>query len=621
MRAERWFSLALVLPLTASAAGLTVDAVPAHLQLGSQAEAQLVITGPADLSDVVVSVNHGVVVGVKQVAPGRFVAQYRPPGQTFPRVAIAGVTGVSKGKAVQGWTSLPLWGSAEAMLQTLPNASVSLRIAARTYGPLLADGRGLARVAVVVPPGVQSGFYGNKVLDLGLPRVSLSHVVLERSAVRGHQANTVLVHFYSVNPDGTPRLGGAPLARVTHGAITAFKPLAPGVGVAQWTVPVGPPADAELSAWLPLDPSGISTVPLRLLGGPPAKVALGATPDQLLAGSAREARISAEVTDARGNATDGEPVFSSSVGTLERAVPVRDGLWTVVLRVPGGFGAATAAVVRATLAGLNTEARIPLIRGLAHRLEVTPDHLELMGSGAQTAELRAQLLDVDGNPVPGALTVTKGALAELPPTDTATRYLYRPARSLGAGVDSLEITSGGLVVKVPVVLEPAPARVTFGPRAGFASNLGNANALTAALELGFWPSANLGIGLEAGYFFLPRDSTVATGARVLVRAHGAPLLATLGWRGKLASTLAFQASAAGGVVAIHSTLKVQDQQQVVEDGVAPSAKISVSVGYALGRATPFLEAEVRWVGEGGGNNLAGSLFTVGVSAGCRFELF
>ncbi|MBS1151713.1 MAG: hypothetical protein H6Q89_3411, partial [Myxococcaceae bacterium] len=67
-------------------------------------------------------------------------------------------------------------------------------------------------------------------------------------------------------------------------------------------------------------------------------------------------------------------------------------------------------------------------------------------------------------------------------------------------------------------------------------------------------------------------------------------------------------------------LKLLGQQDVVETSVVPSAQLAASVGYPFGGWTPFLEVAVRWLGDARGNNLTGSLFSVGVSAGCRFDL-
>jgi hypothetical protein len=627
MRADRFAAAgALLFSIVATAAGVTVNVVPPHLQLGTDPGAQIVIAGPPDFSAVEVSANHGTIASVKQVSPGHFVAEYRAPGHTFPRVAIVAVVGTSKGARVHGWTTLPLWGSAEAVLQTAPNANVSVRIGERTYGPIRADANGIGKVLVVVPPGVQSGFYGAKVLDLGLPRVALTHLVLEQAAMQADREQTVAARFYSVSEDGKPRSGLSLRGRVTLGKITQFKPEAPGVYAAQWTIPASAPTEAELSAWTPADPNSATTARLRLSGGPPVRIVLAATPDRVIAGAGVDVRLDAKVVDARGYPTAGAITFTPTLGAVGRAERESEGSWTAGLSVPRGFGGASSLIVRAEVAGAApAEVTIALQVGPAQQLVVDPDRLSLVGNGANTVELRAQLLDVDRNPVEGTFeaSVPVGELTPIP-EPSGVRYQYRAPRSLKDDAIELMLSSNGLTARVPIALQAAPSWVTFAPKVGFLSNLGNANAFAAALELGFWLGEHFGLGLEAGYLFVPRDSEVTSGplagSRVLIRAHGVPMLGTVSWRGKLASTLPFQATAAGGVTVISSTLKLQDHQDVREVSVVPSAQLTASVGYALGTWTPFVEAGVRWMGDAQGNNLTGSLFSVGVSAGCRFDL-
>ncbi len=627
-------ALALLTSVAAHGAEVAIKVVPTKLQLGTDPKAQILISGPEDLSELAVTVNHGTIAGLEQAAPGHFTAEYFAPGQTVPRVAIIAVVGTSKSKRVHGWVTLQLWGSAEAVLQTVPNANVSVRIGDRTYGPIRADANGMGRILVVVPPGVQSGFYGTKVLDLGLPQVALSHLVLEHAELQADRGQTLVARFYSVTEDGKPRTGVALRARVTKGTIADFKEEAAGVYSARWKVSPEIPSDAELSVWPRTDPSLITIARLRLLAGPASRVTLTAVPDLLVPGGTREITLTAKVTDARGHPTGPAPTFTATLGTLGRLESLQVGVWTAKLLAPKGFGGATSMAVRAEVpnASAAQNLTIRLQAGVAQMIRVEPERLSLVSDGAQSAALHAQLLDADGNPVEGSLDA-RVAIGELTVGSgdssvgvqtTGTHYQYRPQRSMRGGATEVVVTFQGLSARVPVELRPAPSRVTFGPKVGFLSNLGNANALAAALELGFWFSEHVGVGFEGGYVFVPRDSEVTSGplagTRVFVRAHGVPMLATIGWRGKLGSMLPFHATASGGLVAISSTVKLKDQPAVRELSIVPSAQLTASVGYRLSGWAPFVELGVRWVGDARGNNLTGSLFSVGASVGCRFDL-
>ncbi len=621
-------ALAFFFSVVASAADLTVNVVPAYLQLGSQPEAQVVIAGPEDLDALSLSVNHGSLGPARRVSPGRFVAIYRAPGQTFPRVAIIVAVGTSKGARIQAWTALPLWGSAEAVLQTLPNANVTVRIGDRTYGPLKADSKGVGKVAVVVPPGIRSGFYGPKVLDLGLPRVSLNHLVLDTAEVQSDREQAVTARFYSVTEDGKPRSGLALRARSTSGTLTDFRPETPGVYVATWKVPASAPGEVELSAYAPADANSTTTARLRLVAGPPSRVVIVANPGQLVAGTTHQTRLTARVTDGRGYTSTAPVAFVSSLGVIGPSELDAENHWTVTLLAPRGFGGASSIKVRAEVPGVApAQVEVSVRPGRAQLIQVEPERLRLVSDGSSTVEVHAQLLDAERNVTEGtvAAVVPVGELTVVPENSSpGVQYRYRPARSLQAGATELQFSSNGLSVKVPVELLAAPSRLSFGPKVGFLTNLGNANALATALNLALWLGEHLGLGLEAGYLFVARNSTLTSGplagSRVLLRVHAVPLLGTFSWRGRLSSSVPFQATASGGAVVISSTLKVQDQQDVKETQVVPSAQLTASVGYQFGGWAPFLEAGVRWLGDARGNNLTGSLFSVGVSVGCRFDL-
>lgn len=626
MRASRLgLAVTLLCCGAASASELTVSADPLWIQLGTQPGAQVQIAGPTDLSGLSLSVNHGTIGAPRQTGPGRFVADYRAPGQTFPRVAIIVAAGASKGAPVHGWTPLPLWGSAEAVLQTVPNANVSVRIGDRTYGPIRADAQGIGRVPVVVPPGVQAGFYGTKVLDLGLPRVSLTHLALDPAVLPADREQAVVVRFFAVTQSGRPREGLALQARASRGTLTAFQPQSPGVYSARWTLPITTPGDAELSVWAPADPHSTTAAKLRLVAGPAARLELAADSARILAGT-REVSLSARVTDARGYPAGGVPAFTSTLGVVGRAEPAGDGAWIATLGIPRSFGPQRSLGVRAELEGAPAaQVTLALQPGPAQRLRVEPSQLSVVSDGTSRAELVVELIDAEGNTVEGAVNAA-ASVGELTmaPTREGLRLEYLPPRSLRSSTAELSVSSGTLSARVPVLLAAARSKVTFGVRAGLLTNLGNANAFASALELKVWLGRSMGVGLEAGYLFVHRQSVVGTGAqqgaRVLVRAHAVPVLATVSWRARLGDVLKFRATAAGGVVAISSNLKLQDQQTVSEGSLVPSAQLAAGVGYDLGAAAPFVEVGVRWVGEGRGNNLTGSLFSVSLSAGCRFDL-
>ena len=614
MRAELLAAAAATLwTLVATAADVRLTAEPPQLQLGTQSESVVTIVGPEDLSDVSMTVNHGIVLTVNQVAPGRFAASYRAPAHTYPRVAIIDAVGTSKGARVHGWLTLPLWGSAMAQLQTAPNAVLSVRIGDRTYGPVVADARGVGQVQVVVPPGVESGFYGSKVLDLNLPPVSLTHLAFDHAGLRGDQPREQRVFFYAITGNGTPRAGLALRSRVTHGALSAFQEQAPGVYRAVWSLPASDPKDAEISVWSTSNP--VASQKVRVMGGPPVKVVMAAVPARVTTGPVK---LTARVTDARGFLTETSLAFTASVGTLTGPAIDGDGVWTATLVIPRSFGGASTSVVRASAGEATAQVDVVLAPGPPRALEVAPANATITRDGRQSVAFAPRLIDAEGNRIDTTIEslAQAGAL-------TAS-HDYRPFRALGDGTDEVTFAAQGLTARVPVTLLGASSRLSFAIKAGFLSNLGNANGLATAVSLTAWPTSHFGIGLQAGYLFIPRDAVISdgtlAGARVRLRAHGVPLQAMAAWRGSLGRSVPVQATAAAGALIVSSRLKVVGQQEVAEVSLVPMASAAASVGYAFGGWAPFLEAQAQWAGGPEGNNLTGSLVSVGVSVGCRFEL-
>ena len=134
--------------LLAAATALHVDAQPSTLELGkTAARAVLHIRSPVEPR---LSASVGIIVGLRQEGPDAWVADYVAPHERFPRVAIIAAVASTE----VAWTAIPLWGRGLAQVQTRPGARISVQIGGRTFGPAEADARGIARVPVVVPPGV-----------------------------------------------------------------------------------------------------------------------------------------------------------------------------------------------------------------------------------------------------------------------------------------------------------------------------------------------------------------------------------------------------------------------------------------------------------------------------------
>lgn len=605
-----------------------MSVTPAQLQLGVDRTAEVEVRGPAELSDVTITVNHGKVGQVRQLAPGRFAVEYAVPGQTFPRVAIVAAVGRVGAEAVHGWARLPLWGSAQAQLKTAPLAKISLLIGSRTFGPVQADAKGHATVPVVVPPGVREGRFGSKVLDLGLPRVGLTLLAMDSAELSGVRAQRQRVRLYAVSEDGTPRSGLEVLARATRGEVSAFEPSAAGVYSAWWTIPPGEPGDVELSTWTVTQPDALTTAHLRVLPGPPAELKLTVEPAQRIAGDAGDVRVRAEVYDANGYLTRGLPELHTSLGVISPLVAIGEGQWRASLRVPDDFKGATEVVLRARLEGApDATVVLPLRAGPAAAIRVRPERLTMVGDGTGRAEVKVELLDGFGNPARGEVsaTTTAGALERLPAEgEGRAHYRYLAPKVAQGGSAGVELVSGELHAELPIALTSPSSRLTLGAKLGFLTNFGNANAPTLAAELIFWLRASLGVGGELGYFFLPRSSQVATGplagTSAQLSVHGVPLLAAASWRTKIVGVIPFRVTLGAGISFLGSVLTLENQQPVSESSLSPALRLAVSFGVPLGNGAAFVELGGGWSGLIGSHNVTGPLWLLGLAVGYRFEL-
>ncbi|MDP2269909.1 MAG: hypothetical protein Q8K32_04190 [Archangium sp.] len=621
--AWKWLVVLVTVGTAAAGADLSVRVSPSHLQLGADPGAVIEVEGPSDLSRLQVTVSHGRVGPARQLSPGHFVVDYLPPDQTFPRVAIIAARATSASHPLHGWTTLPLWGSAEAAVKTGPHQQVSIQIGQRTFGPVQADAKGSAVIPVLIPPGIREAHFGRRVLNLGLPRTSLTLLVLEEPEQAGDRPPRLGVRLYAITEDGRPRGGLRLKARAGRGTVGEFSAVSEGVYVSQWTIPATPPGEVELSAWSTTEAEAVTTARLLVPGGPPASLALSVEPSEYTAGDPGEVKLSAEVRDANGFLTQGVPEFTTGLGRVGPLTEAGLGKWSARVQLPTELGGATAAPLRAHLAGApDAEVSVRLKAGPAKSIRSSPERLAVVGDGSALVEVQLQLVDAWGNPTGGEVVATsgEGELTRLP--GASPRYLYRSPRRSGA--TTLALVSGELRAELPVALTPAPAILTLAPRVGVLTNFGNVVAPLLGVEFMVWPGAHVGVGAEAGFFFLARRGQVAgadfAGSTAHLTVQAVPLLASTSWRSALGA-VRLRATASGGVVLSAAQLALQDQPQVNELTAAPTARLAVSLGMQAGRGVLFLELAGGWAGALGTKTVTGPLVWLGSSVGYSFDVF
>ena len=190
----------LASPAAAAGGGLSVRAQPDRLSLGPDARAAIEIEGVGD-SPPSLTVNVGRVERLRPAGAGRFVADYVPPAERHPQVAIVAA---SAGGA-WGWTSIPLVGRGLAVARSAPHARIRVTIGDAAFGPVTADASGEARVPVVAPPGARASPTSATSRSISTPRCCTSTSRSGASMRRPMRAHDVPLRAFVVAPSGAPR--------------------------------------------------------------------------------------------------------------------------------------------------------------------------------------------------------------------------------------------------------------------------------------------------------------------------------------------------------------------------------------------------------------------------------
>jgi hypothetical protein len=266
------FASALLLAAAVARAGSdgapSLRARPPALVLGGEARATLEIEAAGEALPRV-SANVGRIERLRAVAPGRFEADYVPPPEAFPQVAI--VAAVAGGRC--GWISIPLAGRGVAVARSAPHATIRVTIDGASFGPVRADASGEAQVPVVVPAGTRFAFHRGRPLDLEVPPALHVHAVLGIESAPADAEREIPVWLLAVTPPGAPRAAAPVEVAVTHGTIDGLAERAPGELAGTWRVPAGDPEPAVLTARLSDEPGPTFRISLARPGGPRALVA------------------------------------------------------------------------------------------------------------------------------------------------------------------------------------------------------------------------------------------------------------------------------------------------------------------------------------------------------------
>lgn len=474
------------------------EANPAVLNLGPDARAALtlVVEGP----DAVAAVPGRVRASVGTVgpfapepsAPGTFRAVYRAPAEIRPQAAILAVEVLLPGgRRTYAVTRLRLDAATQFPLRTSPDARVTIDVAGRTFGPVLADSTGQVVVPIVVPPGVASGT-ARAVNPFGVARetpVDLQNTDFQRIVVLGDPAGTVggeiEANAWAVEPSGEPaspedmdlgapsgvvrRQGGEP----GHARFLISLPRLVGSGKVSLIASMN-------------DGSSTDVASVALRPGPPVQLSLTAEPDRLVVGSGGHASATAVIRDRFGNPVEPRGL-AVRVNGMPLPVQVAPDIGVVYVGAPAHWPTAEAAaargaavldrlVVQAELGSLIDTTTIWLTGGPAFSVDLASDRAAIAGNGHEAAEICLRVRDTTGAPAwadhVNWQAVAPGRLEVLPSAHLGDfRARYWPPRTVRDFQASVVATvDERLSSTVRMTVEAVPAR-TVTARVGILSNL------------------------------------------------------------------------------------------------------------------------------------------------------
>ena len=609
-----------MLPLLVAAA-LHIEANPARLELGkSSARAVVRITSKAEPR---LSASVGSLIKLRREGPESWTAEYVPPRETFPQVAL--LAALVSGELA--WTSLPLWGRGVALVQTRAGARISVDIGARTFGPAQADERGQALVPVIVPPGVHEVRHRGRRIDLPVPDAPRLHVVLLEERARADRVEKVTVCVLATDDEGKPRPGAQLVLRPDRGDVSAAQERAAGEVWATWTLPPGSAGTARLRVALADAPTLLAQAKLTLEPGPPATVSLTADRESVVAGASSQVTLRAGARDTAGNASL-VPLAVSGPADFGAFVAARPGEWR--WHPPDSFGGRQSVELVAHPAGTaepHASVLLRLVPGEPSSASIEPGAPAVRTGPGGRLLLRVRRTDRFGNLVPGAApaaSAEEGSIAGIEPqTDGAYLATYLPPRRWNREDTVVDVRWSEAAARTRVVLLPGLAPVAISPKVGALSNFARLNSPVAAVEASlrtdrFGPE--LAFSAELAWYFSSREQVVGQLGNAQGRVDFFGLSAQVALRMPLGIRTTVWAGGGPSLQAIASKLQLGSEPQISESALVLGAAVSLGIERRFARAVPF--AELRWSRHRNPSlsTLTGAISATSLVLGTRFEL-
>jgi len=377
------------------AARLEITATPPLLRLREGGSALIRFTTGGE--PPIISANVGRLEGLRSLSGGLFEADYIPPAQIEPQVALITVF-TSRGF---GWLALPLVGARE----------------------------------------------------LAVPS---TFVVIDRSRLEASAAGAVVVRTIALSERSRPIPGARPRLEATEGTLSQPVELEPGVFEASWDLPPGPARQARVTAHFAKAPP--VSVTLERVAGPPRAVVVEVDRSTVEAGDPNDLEVTGRVVDAAGNPADvaARLVVIVGTGAAARYLPeavvswqAKDAVYSGRVKIPARRDGDVLELRVIAAGGLEGSRIVAFVPGAPAAIRVEPGR-ELLADG-RSRPLRVWFVDRNGNqadaPAPPHLSAARGSMGA--PARRAPGVYEVDYRSLLAADDySDAVTARGLRARI-----------------------------------------------------------------------------------------------------------------------------------------------------------------------------
>jgi hypothetical protein len=599
---------------------LHLTASPPALRLAEGSRSTLRIVGGSEPPVLAASVGH--VELLRETSPGVYAAEYVPPESLDPQIAFVTATSPEG----FGWIPIPLSGVRDVVVSARYGTPVSVSVEAEVFGPVPADGTGRAAVRVVVPPGVRTARSDKQRIDLGVPEQSLVHVFLSSTTADANEAAEVTVGALVVNERGKP-VAGAPISmKASEGVVSRPVESETGVFEAHWKLAPSQVGQAQITARIRDKPASVATAALERVPGPPRSLVIEVDRDKLVAGEGDEVAVAARVLDVAGNTTECALNIAADPGVVLEWERTGRGRYEGRVQVPrrrAGWQQLEIKVVASRT--LSAKRTIPLLPGPARQVRIEPE--DQLRADGEAHELRVLVLDRDGNRVEVAdvptVTAQRGTLGRAERNAPGVfRLNYRAALDADDYDDVLHARVGSLEGNTRVRVRGLGSGLVIAPKVGFTMGTGRVKSPSGGAEVGLWTRVfgqSMGLVLEGWVYAYSRsDNLVGMDLKTDVRYLA--LEGSVAWRRPLRGWLLWLGAGGGAVYGSSKVSGIPGQASLSGSSWAPAANGSAGWGRPLGPGVPFGEIKVGWQADPGHGQVRGSVKSLTLNVGYRFDV-